>query len=212
MMGAPLAVVADRNGAQVILSLSAEAVAQGLQPGQPLRDASAMCPGLVTVPADPLAEAAFLTLLRRWVGKFSPWVAEEPPDGLVVDLTGCAHLFGGEAALLEQIETDCDGLGLTLRAAIADTPGAAWALARFAGRQADPLRTESLRSGDAIQQEAHATRGAAGAGGCGDGRAARGDRATGADAAGAGRAAGGGLAAGAGGGRGAGAAGAAAGG
>ncbi|MEY4871645.1 MAG: hypothetical protein RLZZ563_975 [Pseudomonadota bacterium] len=158
VMGAPLVVVGDRNGAQVIVSLSAEAAAQGLQPGQPLRDASAMCPGLVTVPADPLAEAAFLTLLRRWVGKFSPWVAEEPPDGLVVDLTGCAHLFGGEAALLEQIETDCDGLGLTLRAAIADTPGAAWALARFAGRQADPLRSESLRSGDAIQQEAHATR------------------------------------------------------
>jgi len=112
-----------------------------------------MCPDLVTVPADPLAEAAFLMRLRRWVGKFSPWVAEEPPAGLVVDLTGCAHLFGGEAALLAQVEADCEALGLSLRAAIADTPGAAWALSRHSGQG-----VAAHRSGDAIQQEAHATR------------------------------------------------------
>ena len=152
-LAGPLAVVGDRGGAQVILSLSAEAEAAGLTPGQPLRDATAMCPTLVTVPADPAAEAAFLTGLRRWAGKFSPWVAEEPPAGLVVDLTGCAHLFGGEAALLAQVEADCEALGLTLRAAIADTPGAAWALSRHAGQG-----VQVARSGDAIQQEAHATR------------------------------------------------------
>lgn len=152
-LAGPLAVVGDRNGAQVILSLSAAAEAAGVSLGQPLRDATAMCPDLATVPADPLAEAAFLTRLRRWVGKFSPWVAEEPPSGLVVDLTGCAHLFGGEAALLAQVEADCEALGLSLRAAIADTPGAAWALSRHAG-QGVALH----RSGDAIQQEAHATR------------------------------------------------------
>ena len=149
----PLAIVADRGGAQVILSVSAEAEALGLQPGQPLRDATAVCPGLQTVPADPQGDAAFLTGLRRWAGKFSPWVAEEPPAGLVVDLTGCAHLFGGEAALLAQVEADCEALGLSLRAAIADTPGAAWALSRHAGRG-----VQLHRSGDAIQQEAHATR------------------------------------------------------
>ncbi|NBE09271.1 Y-family DNA polymerase [Paragemmobacter ruber] len=152
-LAGPLAVVGDQNGAQVIVSLAAEAEAAGLTPGQPLRDATAMCPALVTVPADPAGEAAFLTGLRRWAGKFSPWVAEEPPAGLVVDLTGCAHLFGGEAALLAQVEADCAALGLSLRAAIADTPGAAWALSRHAG-QGVPV----ARSGDAIQQEAHATR------------------------------------------------------
>ena len=152
-LAGPLAVAGDRNGAQVLTSVSVEAEAAGLSVGQPLRDAGAMCPTLVTVPADPAGEAAFLTLLRRWAGKFSPWVAEEAPAGLVVDLTGCAHLFGGEAALLAQVEEDCAAMGLSLRAAVADTVGAAWALARHAGRDG-----VALRSGDAIQQEAHATR------------------------------------------------------
>jgi protein ImuB len=153
--GLPLAfaVIADQGGAQVIASLNAEGERAGLTLGQPLRDATAMCPTLATAPANPLAEAAFLTMLRRWAGKFSPWVAEEPPASLVIDLTGCAHLFGGEAALLAEIEADCANLGLTVRAGVADTPGAAWALARFAGYEAAPLR-----NGDAIAQEARATR------------------------------------------------------
>jgi protein ImuB len=149
----PFAMVGDLNGAQVLTSLNAEAEAAGLRLGQPLRDASAMCPALLTRAADPLAEAAFLTVLRRWAGKFSPWVAEEPPAALVIDLTGCAHLFGGEAPLLAQVEQDCAELGLTVRAGVADTRGAAWALARYAGQVAGPSR-----NGDAIDQEARATR------------------------------------------------------
>jgi protein ImuB len=149
----PFAVVADRGGAQVLSSLDARAEAAGLRQGQPLRDATAMCPALVTRPADPLAEAAFLSLLRRWAGKFSPWVAEEPPEALVIDLTGCAHLFGGEDALLAQVAQDCAELGLTVRAGVADTVGAAWALARHSGRAQG-----SAPAGDAIRQEARATR------------------------------------------------------
>jgi protein ImuB len=149
----PLAVVGDRNGAQVLVSLSAEAEAAGLAPGQPLRDATAICPALLTVPADPPGEARFLLTLRRWAGRFSPWVAEEPPAGLVIDLTGAAHLHGGEDGVLAQVAEDCEALGLTVRAGIADTPGAAWALARYARSGVAPLR-----SGDAIDQEARATR------------------------------------------------------
>ncbi len=149
----PFAVVGDQNGAQVLTSLNDAAQVAGLRQGQPLRDATAMCPGVVTVPADPVGDAGFLTALRRWAGKFSPWVAEEPPESLVIDLTGCAHLFGGEAALLAEVEADCAGLGLSLRAGIADTRGAAWALARYAGQVVEPAR-----NGDAIDQEARATR------------------------------------------------------
>ena len=71
---------------------------RGCAQGQPLRDATAICPDLLTVPADPLGEAQFLTVLRRWAGRFSPWVAEEPPAGLMIDLSGAAHLYGGEEA------------------------------------------------------------------------------------------------------------------
>lgn len=149
----PLAVVEEVNGAQVIASLTAGAEAAGLRLGQPLRDATAICPDLLTLPADPLAEARFLGVLRRWAGRFSPWVAEELPAGLMIDLTGSAHLFGGEAAVLERVAEDCAELGLTLRAGIADTAGAAWGLARYGRSTVAPLR-----SGDAIDQEARATR------------------------------------------------------
>ncbi|MAQ81793.1 MAG: DNA methylase [Maritimibacter sp.] len=152
-LDAPFAVVGDRNNAQVLVSLSARASAEGLRAGQPLRDAQAMCPGLITRLANTHADAAFLSALRRWAGKFSPWVAEEPPEGLIIDLTGCAHLFGGEAELVSQAELDCSDLGLTVQSGIADTVGAAWALARYAGRAPG-----AVRSGDAIDQEAPATR------------------------------------------------------
>jgi protein ImuB len=149
----PLAVVADRGGAQVLVSLSALASAAGLTEGQALRDATAICPALLTLPADPLGEARFLTTLRRWAGQFSPRVAEEPPAGLLIDLSGAAHLHGGEEGVLARVAQDCEDLGLTVRAGIADTPGAAWALARYARAGVTPLR-----SGDAIDQEARATR------------------------------------------------------
>ena len=153
LLQGPLAVMEEVANTQILRSLNAEAEAEGLRPGQPLRDARAMCPTLITRPANLLAEAQFLTALRRWAGKFSPWVAEEPPASLIVDLTGCAHLFGGEAALVAQVGFDCADLGLAVRTGIADTAGAAWALARFAGRGAS-----AARSGDAIDQEARATR------------------------------------------------------
>ncbi|MCC6306338.1 MAG: DNA polymerase Y family protein [Rhodobacteraceae bacterium] len=159
LLSLPFAVVAEEGGRQRLAALTAEAEAAGLVPGQSLGDARAVCPALVTRPAHPPAERAFLAALARWAGRFSPWVAEAPPDGLVVDLTGCAHLFGGEAALLAAVEADCAAFGLSLRAAVADTPGAAWALARFAARPeggAGPL--PGGPTGDAIDQEARATR------------------------------------------------------
>ncbi|SPJ26790.1 DUF6504 family protein [Falsiruegeria mediterranea] len=153
----PLAVVEEQSNMQVITALNLAAQQAGLRVGQPVRDAHAMCGGLITRIRNVPAEAAFLTALRRWAGKFSPWVAEEAPDALVVDLSGCAHLFGGEAALLDVLQTDCADMGLSVQMGIADTLGAAWALARFAGQEAG-----SDRNGDAISQEARATRARAG--------------------------------------------------
>ena len=149
----PVAVIATNGNAQMVTSLSASASAHGLSVGQPVRDARAVCPALRTFTQNPMDEQIFLRTLRRWAGKFSPWVAEQGVSSLVVDLTGCAHLFGGEEQLLAQIETECADLGLTIHAGIADTVGAAWALARYANQ---PL--PMARTGDAIDQEAYATR------------------------------------------------------
>lgn len=155
--GEPLAIVDTVGNAQVISSVSACAQSIGVHVGQPVRDAHAMCERLVTRHRNPLAEAQFLSVLRRWAGKFSPWVAEEGTAGLVVDLTGCAHLFGGEAQLMQVVQDDCADMGLSVQMGLADTRGAAWALARYAGH-----KPASERSGDAIDQEARATRSRAG--------------------------------------------------
>lgn len=153
----PLAVVDEERNTQVVTSVNLAASQAGVHVGQPVRDAHAMCGGLVARARNRTSEARFLTVLRRWAGKFSPWVAEEVPDALTIDLTGCAHLFGGEAQLLAVIEADCADMELSVRAGIADTLGAAWALARFAGAEVG-----FDRSGDAIDQEARATRSRAG--------------------------------------------------
>ena len=149
----PFAVVEETGQMQVLSSVSVAAEAAGLRAGQPLRDAHAMCAGLVTRARNAQAEAGFLTALVRWAGRFSPWVAEQGGDALVLDITGCAHLFGGEAAMMDTVAQEAGALGLTARCGLADTVGAAWALARYAG-----CTPGHDRSGDAIDQEARATR------------------------------------------------------
>lgn len=155
LWGRPFAVLRDTGQMQVVASASAAASAEGVHVGQPHRDAQAMCPGLLTRLQNPQSEAAFLAVLRRWAVQFSPWVAEEGPASLMLDITGCAHLFGGEQALVDTVQDGCAAFELAVQAGVADTPGAAWALARFAGGCGNlPIH----RSGDAIDQEAPATR------------------------------------------------------
>lgn len=149
----PFAVVEDVGNAQILSSVSAVAAAAGLYKGQPLRDAHALSGELRTARRNPQAEAGFLLGLRRWAGQFTPWIAEDGEDGLMLDITGCAHLFGGEAGLSARIIEGAADMGLTTAVGVADSRGGAWALARFAGRDG-----VSARSGDDIDQEARATR------------------------------------------------------
>lgn len=149
-----LVTVVETGNLRQLAATTLVAERAGLSRGQSLGEAAVLCPDLVTRPAESEREAALLVALRRWAGKFSPWVSEEGADSLMIDLTGCAHLFGGEAALFAQVHEDCADLGLSVCAGIADTAGAAWALARYAGGHG----VVSGRSGDAIDQEARATR------------------------------------------------------
>ncbi len=107
----------------------------GLRPGQTHADARAIAPDLAVAPAEPEAETRALHALALWFERFSPSVAIDagPPgaEGLMLDMTGAAHLFGGEAALLGEIGRRLDGADIPASLAMADTPGAAWALARY---------------------------------------------------------------------------------
>ncbi|MEO0914680.1 MAG: DNA polymerase Y family protein [Pseudomonadota bacterium] len=153
LAGALLAVTQDRMGKRVICALSPGAEAAGLRLDMGVTDARAMCPDLITRDADAAQQADVLAALCRWAGQFSPWIAPDGDAALTADLTGCAHLFGGEAALAERLAEDCTAFGFSPQIGIANTKGAAWAVARFRG---GPARAR--RSGDAIDQEARATR------------------------------------------------------
>ncbi|MEM7499540.1 MAG: DNA polymerase Y family protein [Pseudomonadota bacterium] len=182
----PFALAGQEGGALRLVSLNAAARAAGLGPGMGLADARAICPSLITRPAEPERLEAFIGALLRWASRFAPLVGRAPdavslsrsrpktmpnaPRGrrgdttgtraepavapaastapaptrqtggtgsgttgtaLILDATGCTHLFGGEAAMLETILAGLGGLGLTARAAMADSKGAAWALAEY---------------------------------------------------------------------------------
>ena len=111
-----------------------------------LADARTLCPEIAVAPADPAGDLAFLEKLAVWAQRWGPWSALDPPDGILVDVTGAAHLFGGEARMLADVETAFAARKLAVRSAIAPTAGAAWALAHFGAHksildsQSDALR------------------------------------------------------------------------
>jgi protein ImuB len=129
---APLAVIAKVRNALRIVALDEAGAHLGLTRGQPLADARAMIPTLDVVDDDPAADHALLESVADWAERYTPLVALAGSFGLILDITGCAHLFGGEAALLADCVDRLTDQGFFVRAAIADTPGAA-SMARFLG-------------------------------------------------------------------------------
>jgi protein ImuB len=126
--------VTERAGGTVrILAADAAARRHGVRPGMGLADARALLPGLAVDEADPEADAALLAALADWADRYTPLVGLDPPDGLMLDVTGCAHLFDGEAALLADALDRLRTQGFAAAGAVADTPGAAHAVARFGG-------------------------------------------------------------------------------
>lgn len=100
-------------------------------PGMTLADARALLPHIAVAEADPAGDARALAAFVDWCGRYTPFVSADGPDGTILDITGCAHLFGGENKLLEDLRTRLRRMGLSAGIAAADTPGAAWAWARY---------------------------------------------------------------------------------
>jgi protein ImuB len=117
----PSIVVAKQSNALQISALDDAAADLGLEIGLPLANARAICPHLAVFDADGAADAHALNAIADWCDRFTPLVALDPPHGLFLDISGCAHLFGGEAALMQMA---CDALtrqGFAVSAAIAST-------------------------------------------------------------------------------------------
>jgi protein ImuB len=134
---APLVVTAKVKSALRLVALDEAATRLGLTRGQPLADARAMIPALEALDHEPEADQALLESVADWAERYTPLVAVAGPASLFLDITGCAHLFGGEAALLADLVNRLTEQGFFVRAAIADTPGAA-AAARFLGNRVVP--------------------------------------------------------------------------
>ncbi len=133
-----------------------QAEALRLKRGMGIADARAMYPSIEIIEADPDADRRLIETLADWCDRYTPLVALDGTDGLFLDITGCAHLFGGERSMLADIVSRFFSQGLCVRAGLASTPGTAWATARFSsgngildrGREEDflePLPLAALR-------------------------------------------------------------------
>lgn len=127
----PVVLASPDHGRMVITAVNALAQAQGVDAGMAVADARALFPSLQVLDDRPELSTKLLNGLAEWCIRYTPAVAIDPPDGLILDVTGCPHLWGGERPYLTDIITRLKSLGYDVRAAIADTIGTAWAIARF---------------------------------------------------------------------------------
>jgi protein ImuB len=152
----PFVLRAPSHGRMVITAANAIAEGKGITRGMVLADARALFPDLEVLDDKPDLSEKLLKRLALWCIRFTPIVAIDPPDGLLLDVTGCTHLWGGDQRYLEEIIKKINARGYDVRAAMADTLGVAWAMSRFGneplvvdpGRHIDallPLPPEALR-------------------------------------------------------------------
>ncbi len=114
-----------------IAAMNDAAARLGLTVGLALADARARHPALEVAPSDPAADRGLLEAIADWCDRYTPLVGIDAPAGVMLDVAGCTHLFGGEAAFARDIVTRLAAQGLRARVGIADTPGCAWAVARY---------------------------------------------------------------------------------
>lgn len=151
----PLVTMIGQRGRLIVTATNRAAEAVGIFSGMAVADARAIEPGLTVVDADPSDDGRTLERIADWCGRYTPWTAADSPDGVVLDITGCAHLFGGEESLLRDLLHRFRSFGYEALAAIADTPAAAWAVARHgaSGRPGDavvPPATGDFRAIDQV--------------------------------------------------------------
>lgn len=126
----PFVFASPERGRMTITAVNAAAAAQGITPAMPLADAKALYPNLPVFNTPPEQEDILLQEIAEWCFRYTPFVVKEPPDGLILEVGGCTHLWDGEAPYLQDILTQIRGAGYDIHAVMADTAGAARAIAR----------------------------------------------------------------------------------
>ncbi len=124
-------VTQSRQGGDYLADVNLAARQCGLRPDMRLTDARALVPNLKTTCFDSVLSQRLLKLCVQWATRFTPWVGQMEDHDLVLDITGCAHLFGGERRLTARIMAALAKRHINARIAVAGTIGAAWALAHY---------------------------------------------------------------------------------
>ncbi len=124
-------IAAPEHGRMIITAANLLAEQQGIYKGSTVADARAASSGLEVLDDEPGKAVKLLRMLGLRCIRYTPIVAIDLPDGFILDISGCAHLWGGERAYLQEIILKLRAKGFDARGAIADTIGAAWAVARF---------------------------------------------------------------------------------
>ncbi|MES2113159.1 MAG: DNA polymerase Y family protein [Bacteroidota bacterium] len=127
----PFILVAPVRNRIVVMAANPVAEAQGITAGMASADAKAMVPEIQVIDDIPGQAYKLLKALGEWCIRYSPLIAIDMPNGLLMDISGCAHLWGSERDYLKEIVTRLRSKGYDVRGAMADTAGAAWAVARF---------------------------------------------------------------------------------
>lgn len=133
----PFAFSVRERGRMVVKAVNPVADRQGIRVGMVVADGRAVLPTLQVLDAPHGKEETILSALAEWFIRYTPIVAIDLPDGLILDISGCAHLWGGEQLYLKDIVTRLQALGYEVRPGLADTIGCAWAIARYG--QATPI-------------------------------------------------------------------------
>ncbi len=145
-----------------LFACDARTVSLGVTPGMTLADARVRLPELRAEAADPAADRRWLERIADACDRFTPLVAVDPPDGLALDITGCQHLFGGEAGMIAEVKSRMHGFASDVSIAAAATPEAARALARHpsapAQDEASALRRLPIAALELNAEEATALR------------------------------------------------------
>ncbi|WP_199117776.1 DNA polymerase Y family protein [Pedobacter sp. ASV28] len=137
----PFVLAAPHHGRMVIKAANSLAESQGVGCGMVVADCKAILPELEILDYEPGTEVKLLSAIAEWCIRYTPLVGVDEPNGLFLDTSGCAHLWGGEESYLEDIQRKLVALGYDVRGAIADTIGTAWAVARF-GREPSIVGTQ----------------------------------------------------------------------
>lgn len=144
--GKPFVLVSKQRGALRVVAVDERARQLGIEPNLTLADARARVPQLIAIDADPAADMSLLEWLAESCHRYTPMVAVDAPDALILDITGCSHLFDeGEKALAADMLTRMSRAGLSACHAFAATPDAALALARYDCRDVQDLPISALK-------------------------------------------------------------------